>query len=150
MQSPQAAQAMQALGQRGYDPGQATAILNAAAPAAANAMAQQTQGHPEPALGLFNIFGGHAFAEFLTGAVTGLLRGDGVVGSLEDGGMGMIGGHIAEVVAQRVGVNQRVAGEIAAIATPFIVHYVHEHISGHPSVVAQHGHSPHHKHHHHH
>ena len=150
MQSEQASQAQQALSARGYPPDQVSAILDAAGPAAANAMHAQTQGHAEPALGLFNIFGGHAGAEFLTGAITGLLRGDGIVGSLEDGGMSMVAGHIGEVLAQRMGWNQRLCGEVAAIITPFVAHYVHEHLSSHPAVIAQHGASPHHKRHHHH
>jgi hypothetical protein len=60
MQSPQAAQATEALGARGYSADQVSAIMDAAGPAAASALEKQASGHAEPALGLFNIFGGHA------------------------------------------------------------------------------------------
>ncbi len=131
--SMQGQNALAALQQRGFAPAAAYGLLSHAVPAATEAMHRATTGHQEPALGLFNLFGGHAGREFLTGAVAGLLRGDGVVGSLEDGGIGMISGHVAEVVAQRTGMNQSAAGEVAAVITPFIVHYAHDKLSGHPA-----------------
>jgi hypothetical protein len=140
--SQQGQNAMSALMQRGYTPDQAQQIMGAATQGAAQGFHNATAGQGEPALGLFNIFGGHSGAEFLTGAIAGFLRGDGFVGSLGDGAMGMVGGHVAEVIAQRTGLNQRVAGEVAAVVTPFIAHYAHEKLSNHPSVVAQHGQSP--------
>lgn len=132
--SQQGADALTALQSKGYGADDASALLNHAVPAAVEAMHQQTAGQENPGLSLFNIFGGHAGREFLLGAVAGLLRGDGFVGSLEDGGMGMIGGHIAEVIAERAGVDPTAAGEIAAVVTPFIVHYAHEKLASHPSV----------------
>lgn len=124
--SPHGQSAAQALQNKGYSPADAEGLLSHAIPAAAAAMKKQTEGHEQPHLGLFNIFGGHAKREFLIGLTEGLLRGDGVVGSLEDGAMSMVAGHIAEVVADRAGMNQEAAGTIAAIVTPFIVHYAHE------------------------
>ena len=131
--SVQGQNALAALQQRGFSPDAAMGLLGHAIPAATAAMNNATSGHAEPAMGLFNIFGGHAGREFLTGAVAGLLRGDGIVGSLEDGGVGMISGHVAEVIAQRTGMNPSVAGEVAAVVTPFIVHFAHDKLSGHPS-----------------
>lgn len=131
--STQGQNALAALQQKGFSPQAAYGLLGHAVPAATEAMHTATAGHQEPALGLFNIFGGHAGREFLTGAVAGLLRGDGLVGSLEDGGIGMISGHVAEVIALRTGMNQAVAGEVAAAVTPFIVHYAHDKLSGHPA-----------------
>lgn len=133
--SEQGTNALSALQSRGYSADDAAALLNHAVPAAVESMHQQTEGHENPGLGLFNIFGGHAGREFLLGAVAGLLRGDGVIGSLEDGGMGLIGGHIAEVVAERAGLDPTVAGEVAAVITPFIVHYAHDKLSQHSSVL---------------
>ena len=43
---------------------------------AASGLQKQTSGCAD-AVGLFNIFGGHSGREFLMGAVTGLLKGDG-------------------------------------------------------------------------
>jgi hypothetical protein len=140
--SPQGQNAMGVLQQQGWSPDQTQQILGAALPAAANGMHMATQGHPEPAVGLFNIFGGHAGGEFLTGAITGLLRGDGIFGSFKDGAMGMIGGHIAEVIAQRTGMNPQMAGQVAAALSPFIMHYAHERLSSHPAVQQQFGAAP--------
>jgi hypothetical protein len=141
-QSQQGQNAWNVLQQRGYSPAQAQQIFGSALPAAAEALTRAGQSSQEPALGVFDLFGGHSGAEFLTGAIGGLLRGDGFVGSLEDGAMGMVGGHIAEVLAQRLGMNQRLAGEVAALVTPFIVHYAYERLSSHPAVVQQYGQSP--------
>lgn len=138
-QSPQGQNAFGALSQQGWSPEQSQQILGAAMPAAANAMHMATQGHPEPAVGLFNIFGGHAGSEFLLGAVAGVLRGDGLFGGVKDGFMGMLGGHIAEVIAQRTGMNPQMAGQVAAALTPFLAHYVHERLTGHPAVQQQFG-----------
>jgi hypothetical protein len=141
-QSPQGQQAMQAIMQRGYSQEQAMQIMQAAHAGAINGMNQAGQGQAEPHIGLFNIFGGHSGAEFLTGAITGFLRGDGFVGGLADGAFGMIGGHVAEYIAQYTGMNRMVAGELAAVATPFLVHFAHQRLSGHPGVVQQYGQSP--------
>ena len=141
-QSPQGQQAMQAIMQRGYSQDQAWQIMQAAHAGAVNGMHQATQGNPEPHIGLFNIFGGHSGAEFLTGAIAGFLRGDGFLGSLKDGAFGMVGGHVAEYIAQYTGLNRMVAGELGAVATPFLVHYAHEKLSGHPGIVQQYGQSP--------
>jgi hypothetical protein len=137
------------LQQQGYPPDQINDILGAAVEGGAKGMHAATEGHEEPALGLFNIFGGHAGREFLTGAVVGLLRGDGIGGALKDGVYGALAGHIAEVIAQRTGMNQSVAGELAAGLAPFIASHAHDALSSHPAVVAQHGASPHHHKHHH-
>src|SRR4051812_3285812 len=94
LSSSQGQSALGTLTQQGYSADDAQSLLGHAIPAAAHAMHKQTEGHAEPAVGLFNIFGGHAGRSFLEGAIAGLIRGDGFIGSLEDGGMGMISGHI--------------------------------------------------------
>jgi uncharacterized membrane protein YeaQ/YmgE (transglycosylase-associated protein family) len=125
MNSQQGRDALTALQKQGIPAGEAQNLLNHAVPAAAESMKQATAGQSDPAVGLFNIFGGHSGRSFLEGMVAGLVRGDGLVGSLEDGGMGMIGGHVAEVIAQRTGMDSSRASMIASVATPFIVHYIH-------------------------
>ena len=136
------------LQQQGVPEDQIQGILDAALHGAARGMHAQTEGHAEPALGLFNIFGGHSGREFLLGATAGLLRGEGLWGAAKDGAMGMITGHVAEVIAQRTGMNQEMAGQLAAVVTPFVVHYAHEKLGDHAAVTAVHGHHKHHKHHH--
>jgi hypothetical protein len=131
LQSQQAQQAMQALAAKGFNPQQVQQIMTHVGPAASHAMAKQTAGHAQPAVGLFNIFGGHAGREFLMGAVTGLLSGDGIMGSLKDGGMSMIAGHMAEYLAPKLGIDAGTAGAITAVLTPFVGHYVHEHLGRH-------------------
>ena len=129
--SPQGQQAVQALVSKGFSPQQVQQILTHAVPAASQSLQRQTQGHAQPAVGLFNLFGGHAGREFLLGAVTGLLSGDGVFGAIKDGGMSMLAGHMAEYLAPKLGIDSGTAGSIAAVLTPFIGHYVHDHVGRH-------------------
>ncbi len=124
--SPHCESAVAALVAKGFPEGDARDYIGHAIPAAAAAMTKQTENHAEPHVGLFNLFGGHAGKEFLIGLTEGIVRGDGVLGSLEDGGMALIGGHIGEVLADRTGLPQETTGLIAATVTPFLVRYVHE------------------------
>jgi hypothetical protein len=124
--SKQAQDAMGALAAKGYSAPDAQKIIAEALPAAKEAMEQQTASHPKPEVGLFNLFGGHAGKEFLIGLMEGVARGDGVMGSLEDGGMSMIAGHIGEVIAPRLNMSPETAGDVAAVVAPFIFHYAHE------------------------
>ncbi len=124
--SKQAQDATAALASKGYSPADAEKFIAEALPAAKEAMEQQTASHPKPEVGLFNLFGGHAGKEFLIGLTEGIVRGDGVVGSFEDGGMSMIAGHIAEVIAPRLNISAETAGDVAAVVAPFIFHYAHE------------------------
>ncbi len=109
-------------------------IMDSAVPAAAQAMHKVTAGHAQPHVGLFNMLGGHAGRSFLAGAVAGLIRGDGIMGSLKDGVMGTLGGHVAEYLAQETGLDPQVASEVAALLTPFITHYAHDKLSTHPDI----------------
>jgi hypothetical protein len=125
--------ALGALQQQGIEGADAESLLNHATHAAAHSMHEQTKGHAEPAVGIFNIFGGHAGRSFLMGAVAGLMRGDGIMGAIKDGGMGMIGGHIAEVIAERSGLDPSTAATVSAAITPFILGYAHERLAEHPA-----------------
>ena len=125
--SPAGQKAVQVLQSKGFTPEQVQDIMSHAGTAAASGLQKQTGGGAD-AVGLFNIFGGHSGREFLMGAVTGLLKGDGVVGSLEDGGMGALAGHMGEYLAPRLGVDPGTAGSITAVLTPFVGQYVHDHL----------------------
>ena len=118
--------ALSAIQAKGFSGDDAARLLNEAVPAAREAMEGAAGAHPEPHVGLFNLFGGHAAKEFLIGLTEGIVRGDGVVGSLEDGGISLIAGHIGEVIAPRIGISDEVAGDVAAAVAPFIVRFVHE------------------------
>jgi hypothetical protein len=124
--SPHCESAVAALVQQGIGEGDARNYIDQAIPAAAEAFTKQTANHPQPEVGLFNIFGGHAGKEFLIGLTEGIVRGDGIMGSLEDGGMSMVGGHIGEYLASKTGLPEETTGLVAAAVTPFIVRFVHE------------------------
>jgi hypothetical protein len=118
--------ALSALQAKGFSAEDASRLLSEAVPAAREAMEGAAGAHPEPHVGLFNFFGGHAAKEFLIGVTEGIVRGDGFVGSVEDGGISLIAGHIGEVIAPRIGLSDEVAGDAAAAIAPFIVRFAHE------------------------
>ncbi len=118
--------ALGALQAKGFSGDDATRLLSEAVPAARDAMQGAAEAHPEPHVGLFNLFGGHAAKEFLIGLTEGIVRGDGFVGSLEDGGISLIAGHIGEVIAPKLDISAEIAGDAAAVVAPFIVRYAHE------------------------
>ena len=118
--------ALNALQAKGFSPEDAQKLIAEAVPAAREVMENKLQDHPQPEVGLFNLFGGHAGREFLVGVTEGIVRGDGFVGSLEDGGISAIAGHIAEVVASRLNISPDIAGTAAAVVAPFIVRFAHE------------------------
>lgn len=100
-------QAASALAAQGIDPGNAQALLGHAA-AAAHAHATEHHG------------GQNFFAAF----AAGLIRGDGFLKSLVDGGEGVLMGRITDAIASRAGVDSQTASNIAAAATPYIVGYL--------------------------
>jgi hypothetical protein len=142
--SPQGQGAAQALQQRGVPQGQIQQILSAAFPAGASSIEQQgkqvSPGQPE--LGAFDVMGGHPAQSFLIGAATSMLRGGDMGGAIRDGAASVVGGHVAEVLASRAGMDRQMASGVAAAITPFIVSFVHERLAGHPDVVAQRGTTP--------
>jgi len=133
--------AAQVLMQQGVPPQQIQGLLTSAFSAAGSALHERgaTSQPAQPALGVFDLLGGHPGQSFLIGAATALLRGEGLTGALEDGAIGMVGGHVGEVVASHLGVDRTTAARISAAITPFMVGYIHEHVSGHHAVVAKHG-----------
>jgi hypothetical protein len=134
--------ALQQLMGQGYSQQQATGMLQAALPVAAQAMSnaapgmmggaggQQAAGQPGIGQALLNIGDSHYAQNFLTGAVTGLLRGDGFMGAAVDGLQGVVGGHVAEVIASRFGLPSRVAGAAGAVITPWVIDFLWEKMKG--------------------
>jgi hypothetical protein len=127
--SPQGQSAIAALQKQGISPQEASDLVTKSLPGAAASFGRQTEGHPDPHVGLFNILGGHAGRNFLAGLVAGLSRGDGLVGSLEDGAVGVLGGHLVEYLADEVGIDGDKASTVGAALAPFIAHFVHEKLS---------------------
>lgn len=128
--SPLAQQATEALVAQGFSGDDAQNILNEAIPAATEHFEGQVQSHPEPEVGLFNLFGGHAGRSLLIGITEGLIKGDGFKGALEDGAVSLLASHIGDVVGPRLNIDSGKASMAAAIAAPFIAHYVHEKLAG--------------------
>ncbi len=128
--SPQAQAALAALQAQGHSPETAQALLGHGLSAAAESMSAQTAGQAQPTESLWNIFGGHSGREFLLGLTAGIARGDGIFGSLQDGAMGLVAGHVGEVLGQRAGLDPATAGSAAAAMTPFILQFVHEKLAG--------------------
>lgn len=127
--------ALQQLMGQGFSQQQASGMLQAALPAAAQAMSNaqsggQNPGQPGIGQALMNIGDSHYAQNFLTGAVTGLLRGDGFMGAAVDGLQGVVGGHVAEVIASRFGLPSRVAGAAGAVMTPWLIDFLWEKMQG--------------------
>jgi len=114
--SPQGAQAAQALSAQGVGDADAQSMLSQAAEATHGHVEEQSAG----------LLGDHAGRSFFTAFATGLVRGDGVLGSLKDGGEGVLTGRVAESLANSAGVNTGTASTIAAAATPFLVSFLKE------------------------
>jgi hypothetical protein len=129
--------AVQRLQQQGFSPQQSQGFLSAAVPTAAQAFhnAQsggmlQNMNRPGGPQGILDVGGSHYVTNFLSGAVSGLIRGNGVGGAAIDGLQGVAGGHVAQVIAGRFGLPQRVAGTVGAIVTPLIIDFLWERMGG--------------------
>jgi hypothetical protein len=132
-QSTQGQTALSRLQAQGFPPQQAQSFLQAALPSAAQAMhgaqASGAMGANGPQ-GLLDVQNSHYGTNFLSGAVSSLLRGQGLMGAAVDGLQGVVGGHVAEVIAQRFGLPPRVAGTIGAIVTPLAIDFLWERMRG--------------------
>ena len=128
-QSPQGQQAYSALQAQGYSPTQSAGILTTAFPAAVQAM-QSAMQSSNGQLGLLDIKNSNYAMNFLTGAVSGLVRGQGMKGAAVDGLQSVVGGHVAQVIASRCGLPERVAGVLGAIVTPLMIDFLWDKIQG--------------------
>jgi hypothetical protein len=140
MNSDQGKGALGVLAQRGVSGAQASSIFEAALPAATTMLSKQAgggaKGAPSP-LGLFDILGGHPGQAFLIGAVTSLVQGEGFTEAAKDGAVGVLGSHLGEVLASRVGVDRQMAGWAGAAIAPFIVSYAYDKLAGDDEVQKQ-------------
>jgi hypothetical protein len=124
-QSPQGQQAYNQLQAQGYTAPQAAGILTTAFPAAVAAMQNALQGNGQGGKGLLDIAQSNYASNFLTAAVSGLIRGEGFKGAAIDGLQGVVGGHVAQVIASRCGLPERVAGVVGAIITPLMIDFLY-------------------------
>ncbi len=70
--------------------------------------------------------GEHAGKSFFAAFAAGLVRGDGFLKSLGEGGEGVLTGRVAESLAARMGIDPATASTVAAAATPYIVSFLKE------------------------
>jgi len=117
-QSPQGQQAYSALQAQGYSPTQSAGILTTAFPAAVSAMQNAMQSN-NGQLGLLDIKNSNYAMNFLTGAVSGLVRGQGMKGAAVDGLQSVVGGHVAQVIASRCGAAMPLARKSESKLAPF-------------------------------
>ncbi len=139
--SSQGKSAMEVLAKRGLPADQIQKILGEAVPAAQSALSKKAAATSptEPALGLFDVLGGHPGQAFVIGAMTSLVQGEGLTEAAKDGMIAVVGSHVTEVIASRVGLDRQVAGWVGAAISPFLVSYAYEKLSGEPSVQAKRG-----------
>ena len=113
--------ALSALTAQGFGAEDATSWLSTAA--------AQGHAHAEEHAASTGILGEHPGRNFFAAFAAGLVRGDGFLGALEDGGEGLIVGRVTEAIANEFGLDGGTASTIAAVATPYVVGYLKEKFS---------------------
>jgi len=124
--SEQGQKALWQLQSQGFSGHQSQAMLGAAVPAAAEAMRSISRGDKS----LPSFSESNYVMNFTAGAVSGLIRGQGFMGSAIDGMQGMVGGYIAQVIAARFGLPKRTAGVIGAVITPLAIDFIWAKLEG--------------------
>ncbi len=122
LSSEHGAQAAAALQAQGIAPDDAQTYLTHAT----QAVADHVHDHASSS----GILGEHPGKSFFAAFAAGLVKGDGVLGALEDGATGVITGRVAEALAGRAGLDEGTAATVAAAATPFVMSFVKQHLGG--------------------
>ncbi|SAK87508.1 hypothetical protein AWB76_06185 [Caballeronia temeraria] len=110
------AQATQALTDQGFSTEDSQQMLGTAAQTAHAHAEEQNAG----------LMGNHPGKSFFAAFAAGLVRGDGFLKSMEEGGEGILTGRIAESIAARMGIDPGTASTVAAAATPYVVAFLRE------------------------
>jgi hypothetical protein len=116
LSSEHGAQARQALANQGFSPEDSQQMLGAAAETAHAHAEEQSQG----------LLGDHPGKSFFAAFAAGLVRGDGFMKSMEEGGEGVLTGRVAESIAARMGIDPATASTVAAAATPYVISFLRE------------------------
>lgn len=74
------------------------------------------------------MLGKHAGMSFFAAFASGLVKGDGVFGSLEDGAAGMIQGRIVGLLTAHMGMDSAAASAAAAATAPYVLAFLREHL----------------------
>lgn len=109
-------QAAQALADQGVSPDAAQQMLSQVAETAHAHVEEQSAG----------LLGDHPGRSFFAAFAAGLVKGDGVFKSLEEGGEGVLTGRVAESLAEKMGIDPATASTVAAAATPYVVSFLKE------------------------
>ena len=115
-------QAMAALQEKGINPGDAQGYLTHAATAVASHAESHAESH--------GILGDHPGRSFFAAFASGLVKGDGVISSLEDGAAGVVTARVVEALCEKAGVDTATAEVVAAAATPYAMSYIKSHLGG--------------------
>lgn len=115
-------QALSALSAKGIAPDQAQGYLKHALSAAS--------AHVEAHAAEHGILGDHPGKSFFAAFASGLLKGDGVMGSLEDGAAGVVTARVVETLCDKAGVDSATAETVAAAATPYVMGFLKSHLGG--------------------
>ena len=74
------------------------------------------------------LLGRHAGTSFFAAFASGLVHGDGLRGSLEDGVVGVVEGRIVALLTAHMGVDSATADAAAAATAPYVLAFLREHL----------------------
>ena len=109
-----------ALASQGISPEDANQYLQHAVEAAHAHVQEQGEG----------ILGAHMGRNFFAAFASGLVKGDGLMGSLKDGLEGGVGGRVVEALANKAGLDSSTASGVAAALTPFLTSFLSKKLGG--------------------
>jgi hypothetical protein len=115
-------QALGALQAQGISADDATTYLGHATQAVADHVNDHAQSH--------GLLGDSPGKSFFAAFAAGIVKGDGVFGSLEDGAMGVVTARVTEALCDKAGVDSATASTIAAAATPYVASFLKQHLAG--------------------
>jgi hypothetical protein len=116
LSSDHGAQATQALAAQGINADDAQQMLSQAVDVAHTHVQEQSDASQES----------HTGRNFFAAFAAGLVRGDGFLKSLVDGGEGILSGKVTAALAERMGIEPGMASTVAAAATPYIAAFLKE------------------------
>jgi hypothetical protein len=112
--------ALSALTSQGVSGDDATAYLSHAAAAGHAHVQEQGSG----------LLGEHAGRNFFAAFAAGIVKGDGILGSIGDGAEGMLVGRVTEALVSKAGLDSGTASTLAATITPFVASYLKSKLGG--------------------
>jgi hypothetical protein len=121
LESPQGQGAASALSDMGYGDNDVQKILHHSISAGAEHV---EQAHKDSG----GLFGHHAGMSFFAAFASGLIKGDGVFRSIEDGAVGVIEGKIVGLLTAHMGIDSAAADAAAAATAPYVLAFLREHL----------------------